>query len=314
MVYGGSGINGLRRPVVLGVMLGMLEVLAPAAGAGPGVPCRVTNLMTGSVFTGSGANLQSAINAASSGARLRIRGVCVGNYTIAKSLRLVGVATAAYPVPTLDGNATDAVLRVSAGSLFLRDLTITGGAARWLGYNGSDRGGGINNLGGHLTLTGTTSVTANTSPGLGGGIYNAAGGVMRLMGTASVSGNTAPNGSGGGIENSGALAMRGSSSVTGNTAGHALGGGIFNLGTLSLRGSSSVSGNTAPKYGGGIFNVGILTLGRASSVTGNTATEGGGILNDKANGGVFNVCSSWTGAMSPNAPDDPPDDPNILAC
>ncbi|MGH4000623.1 MAG: choice-of-anchor Q domain-containing protein, partial [Pseudonocardiaceae bacterium] len=109
--------------------------------------------------------------------------------------------------------------------------------------------------------------------------------------SSTVSGNTADLG-GGGIENSGTLALERLSTVSGNT-GRGLGGGIQNLGTLALN-SSTVSGNTAsqttilgtrvPGSGGGIFAGSIrnyrstLTL-TDSSVTGNSADDyGGGIF------------------------------------
>ena len=81
-------------------------------------------------------------------------------------------------------------------------------------------------------------------------------------------------------------------------------------GTIALNGTASVSGNAAQEgSGGGIYNQFNLTLKSSSSVSGNTAfVDGGGILNE---GGTLDACDSsgvdeWTGAISPNDPDDPP--------
>ena len=66
--------------------------------------------------------------------------------------------------------------------------------------------------------------------------------------------------------------------------------------------------NYAKYFGGGIYSDwGLLTLNGSSSVTGNS-TEGGfggGIYTEGAMG-TFSACTTWTGALSPNSPDDPP--------
>jgi hypothetical protein len=169
-------------------------------------------------------------------------------------------------------------------------------------------GGGIENFG-TLILNGSSSVSRNTTPHGSGGIGSNSGGTITMNGSSSVSGNTTRF-TGGGIFNriGSILTLRSSSSVRGNTTA-STGGGISNAGTLILNGSSSVRGNRTGRAGGGIFNdVGsILTLRSSSSVRGNTASTGGGI----SNRGTLNGCDStgadeWTGAISPNTPEDPP--------
>lgn len=382
-------IHKLRVAAIGFVVALMLAVLAPVAGAVP-APCRVTNLSTMGVYTGTGSNLQTAIDAAQRGTKLRVRGVCVGNFTIDRNLRLIGLPTSAYPTPTLNGNAAGTVLTVDASTVVqLKDLTITNGATPpddpalgggiinqgTLILRGSSsvtatkRGRGIFNYG-VLTMNGSSSVSGNTATVYSAGIVNW-GGTLMLNGSSSVSGNTGQGilnesgtitmndsssvsgnnsgvyGEGGGIYlGDGALTMNDSSSVSGNTASFgggidswgivvlndsssvsgniartpsedgAFAGGIWNGGTLNMNDSSSVSGNIVSNAyrsgGGGIYGGGTTILNGSASVTGNTASShGGGIVGnvDACNGpGSF-----WTGAISPNNPDDPPT-PTLIAC
>ncbi|MBN1427182.1 MAG: CSLREA domain-containing protein, partial [Anaerolineae bacterium] len=82
-------------------------------------------------------------------------------------------------------------------------------------------------------------------------------------------------GSGGGIYNSGILAIN-NSTLSDNSAFNA-GGGIFNTGTLIVT-NSTFSGNSASS-GGGIYNRGTLTVIN-STISGNTSNSGGGIYRD----------------------------------
>jgi len=90
----------------------------------------------------------------------------------------------------------------------------------------------------------------------------------------------ATTGDGGGIRNSGTLALT-NSAVTGNTALYGRGGGIWNAGTVRVS-HSTVSGNEADSEGGGIFNqlAATLTLTNTSVSFNNAGTGGGGILNE----------------------------------
>jgi len=82
----------------------------------------------------------------------------------------------------------------------------------------------------------------------------------------------AANGNGGGINNTGELALT-HTTVSSNRSGSD-GGGIWNQGTLTLT-ECGVTGNTAASSGGGIENFGFTELNR-STVSGNTAMDGGG--------------------------------------
>jgi fibronectin-binding autotransporter adhesin len=263
--------------VALVLSSAMAVGLGAAAHAAPGPRCRVTNLRTGAVSTGRGLNLQASIEAARRGDALRVRGVCAGTFTIGRDLDLIGHATPAYPLPTLDGNSAGTVLTISAGSVGVRNIAITGGAAGASGY-----GGGIRNAG-TLRLTGWTSVFANQA-GFGGGIYNVNVAVLRLGGRARISGNVAVV-DGGGIYNDGRVFLNANARLAKNTAG-TRGGGIYVRGLVVMGGDSSIRGNLAGSSGGGVllWEEASLVMNDASVVSHNRAVIGGG-----SGGGILSI-------------------------
>ena len=112
--------------------------LLPAAPATASSRCRVENLDTGVTRQA----LQRAVDDASAGNRLSVRGTCVGSTLINKDLRISGIETATSGPPTLDGAGQGRVVTVGSpdythGSVVLTDLTITGRRSR--------NGGGIRN-------------------------------------------------------------------------------------------------------------------------------------------------------------------------
>jgi hypothetical protein len=83
------------------------------------LPCDVQNQTTATHYYGTGANLQTAINSASRGDTLQVRGTCIGNFTIANtSLSLVGLGT--LPEAMLNGNSSGTVVSVVAAQLVRR--------------------------------------------------------------------------------------------------------------------------------------------------------------------------------------------------
>ena len=203
---------------------------------------------------------------------------------------------------TIDGTGAVRVFEVDGpgGNLSLRDVTITGGSA--------DIGGGIENVGGAVTLN-HSRVTRNTATQAGGGIASATfdpSSVATLtLNRSQVTRNSQtlapnPNGQGGGLGGGGILSILGTvtlskSAVDRNTAQGLVGGGIASGDYINFSGTSSfltldkseVDNNTAPNAGGGgIQNL----LGTAridkSEVDGNTALNGGGISSGPGNGGA----------------------------
>lgn len=240
--------------------------------------CSVTNVSSSAPMV---SDLQVAIREASPGDELRISGVCVGGFTIDKSLLLVGVPTYKTPEATLDGGGTSRVLRVDGYRgmpLVLSDLGITNGQARYVG-------GGIWNRAATVSLVDETSVYGNVATYEGGGIYNLQHGSVELGGSASVSRNVAS--SCGGISNYGRVTMSGDSTVehnladarTGDQFNGGKGGGLCNLGTTIVTGSASISDNDAVGGGGGIWNDfdGVVELREFAMIGYNRAPWGGGV-------------------------------------
>jgi hypothetical protein len=278
--------------------------------------CRVRSTWTGREYFGNGRNLQTAINAATHplDTTLKVRGTCVGSFTIVgKSLTLAGPTTGTGSAILDGGGAGNAVLYLSDGEITLNHLTITGGSNGGIFNseatlslqnasvhgNTAISGAGIVNRTGLVTLQ-KSSIRDNTATGSGGGIFNMQGGQVVLR-SSSVTGNTG-DGDGGGIWNHLGYVTLHDSSVTDNTASSGYGGGIDNtFGSLTLR-SSSVTGNHAALAGGGISNSNKLTLLGATLVSGNTAeSHGGGIVNGTGGTVRLGGSSSITGNSADTA-------------
>ncbi len=282
--------------------------------------------------------LQGAVATATAGDSLEVYGTCHGTTSIGKNLDIIGQSAPAFGPPTLTGDRIGLVITVTAGSVRIINLTVTGGRAPSDpvsdGHGATTgSGGAINNYGtlsiidagitgnsaydagaagienfGTLELWGSTSVSGNNGY-IGGAIAND-GGTVTLNDTSSVSGNAAPVG--GGIDNiSGTVTLNDTSSVTDNTAGGRCGGGggVMNAGALTLNDASTISGNAAEcAPGGGVDNAGgTVTLNDSSSITNNRAgtvlaAVGGGIYND--HGTLVNCVAGAGGNVSGNTPDD----------
>jgi hypothetical protein len=314
----------IRKPrrrgflAAVGLALAMLPVLAQGVDASPN-RCWAKNLTQG---TPPRSHLQGVIDAARAGDRIKVKQVCVGHFRIGKQLTLVGEGTPRVPVPVLRTNGAGRVLLVKA-RVTLTNLKITGGAVDRGGgiWNASSTlilnrssvrgneaalfGGGIVNDGGTVVLNGASAVTGNETDGFGGGIVND-GGTVVLKGASTVRLNSATSYGGGIINLGGTVVLSGSSSVDRNSAD--FGGGIYNEDGSAIRmnGSASIRENTAGE-GGGVYNDdGIVTLRNTSSVTANTATVGGGIRFGRVRACDGTGADEWTGAISPNTPNDPP--------
>jgi hypothetical protein len=285
------------------------------------------------VVTAAGAQygtLQEAVNAASPGDTLEVTGTCYGDTSITKNVSVVGKSGKA----TLNGGNSSqhpgSVIFVREATVNILRLVITGG------YNSecvvppercenspkgeytsetAEKGGGIENLRGEVTLSHST-VSANVAapsqynPSVhtfgGGGIYNEEGSLTLIHST--VSGNEGL-GKGGGINNEAGTLTLTDSTVSGNATrgsergiGGSLcnpGGGIFNNGGgVVTIAHSTVSDNQAGGElcgGGGIYNEGSVKLSR-SVVESNVGNGlGGGITNPREDSSVILDHSSLSG-------------------
>ena len=284
-----------RRVAALGatVLLAATVLVTPVAAAKP--TCLVENVGSHMSFR----SLQPAVQAAPSGAELRIKGTCVGNATIVKDLEIRGKSNGGFGPATLDGAGTGRVLTIRGGvTVTLDGLIVTNGNAPFgagiatvvdggnPGLNvvtvidsvirdnsATDYGGGVANDHGVVTLI-DTAVRENSAV-FGGGIHNSRDqGDLSLIGTSSISGNVA-SGNGGGIyaDTHGNVGLYNESSVHDNYAG-SNGGGIYvGDSVVRLNDGSSVHSNTAGVSGGGVFIAAMFAVFQLlddSSVSGNS--------------------------------------------
>jgi hypothetical protein len=266
----------------LALAFGVLVVSAPTAVGGP-PSCAVSNTRTHKGYS----SLQGAVSGAKAGDTLEVKGTCVGNTSVDRSITLKGVATKAFPgTPTLDGNEQGTVITIAAGTTTtIRNLAITNGKT-------SGFGGGIA-AGPGSSLTLISSTVSENSAGSSGGIDSDGGNVTLIDST--VSNNTA----------AGATNCQDLGSCA---------GGIWNFGGKLTLIDSTVSGNTATRRGGGIVNqtpsggsAAVLTLSGTTSITDNhaisdpTVNLGGGIW--IRGGATVSATGDWTGSISGNTPD-----------
>jgi hypothetical protein len=284
-------------------------------------------------------SLQEAIEAASAGDTLRVKGTCEGA-GISKSLTIEGRGRATLTGDSAVGDGLMATITGIRGrevftgygaQLTINDSTITG----ILNYDGEvtlnhstvtgNSGVGIttgestftlndstvsgNSFSGIRASDSTVTLNHSTVSGNGGGINAYFTGIT--LNDSTVSRNTAAR-EGGGISGQVFDVTLNDSTITGNTASGD-GGGISTSNEwdrVILNGSSAVSRNTAAGDGGGIYDVGVVTLNSSSSVSRNTASaHGGGIYLAKAYPqpysplGEVHYGPDWSGTVSRNIPD-----------
>jgi predicted outer membrane repeat protein len=204
------------------------------------------------------------------------------------------------------------VLELFAELIVSSNLTITGGGAATTIIDGNkdlrtNLGVIIINVGSTVTISAATIRNGARRDG-GGGIANS--GALALV-NSTVSGNRSVNsesgGRGGGIRNDGTLTVT-NSTVSGNLSdgdNASLGGGIYNTGTaITTVNTSTISGNSADSGGGGIYAVGTLTLTN-STVSGNNAGGFGGGIYNLSTASLFNVTitnntANLTGSLPSN--------------
>ncbi len=247
----------------------------------------------------------------------RVFNVTAGNVTLSD----LTVAGGGLSGPVVNGGG----IINAAGTLLLRDVTVTGNSVSNTS-GGIPAGGGVFNQSGTLQIV-DSRISANTAAvtpkggGIpeGGGVANETGSVTITR--SSITGNTAsiaePGGApaGAGVESSGGMLTILDSTVSANTntgGSVAQGGGIAAFNTTTVIGGTTVSGNTASEVGagtigegGGIFQFrGSLAL-LNSTIAANSAAgefaEGGGLEARETNVGITNATIAANAASGPKA-------------
>lgn len=296
--------------VALSTCLLLVGLVAPAAGRTV-VDCD------------AGDDLQVAIDGATSGDRIVIQGMCVGNYTAGDpSLRLtlqgrgdraeLSGATSSEHVLEVRGDIHVKNLTISGGfdgihTLGTRNLTVIDSTIRGASRDGirNDHGSLTmrrsvvrDNLNDGLSALGydncgsTVDISSSTFRGNGGhGIFNRA---SMTVTHSTITGNDRA-----GIHNdrppcAGDALSVARSTITGNS-GHGIRNDCVGCGVVATVRGSTISGNVTAGVGGGITNAGTFTL-VSSQVTANTASDGGGIHNV----GTITIKNSTIADNSPN--------------
>lgn len=271
----------LIAAIVAVALIGGIDAV-PAVGASPRA-CQIRNVNTGQTYQ----RLQRAVDAARSGHRLAVRGLCRGSTVIGKRLAIKGVRKGRSGQPSLSGVGKFRVLTIAPGArVTLRGLVVLRGKsvvpARTSARN-VQVAGRLNGFGGAILNRGSLtlidvqvrrSTAGRGGRGGGGGIYNT--GTLILRGATRIRGNFAP--SGGGVDNRGTMQMNGSSAILANSADR--GGGVANSGSLTMNGSSRISRNGAASDGG-VTNTGRLVMNDRTTISSNSGGFDGGA------GGVF---------------------------
>ncbi len=181
---------------------------------------------------------------------------------------------------TINGNMNSRILTINTATVFINDLTFTGGTGA--GALNTGRGGAIYNAGG-TTVISNTVITGNTGAN-GGALNNASTGSPAVPGNLTlincvVSNNTSTS-SGGGIQNfSTSTLIIESSTFMGNTSGGTTGGGGGQLNGIVRITNSTFANNNAPGgSGGGIQSNGTNQIITNSTFSNNTSTNNGGGL------------------------------------
>ncbi|MFN6486352.1 MULTISPECIES: hypothetical protein [unclassified Nostoc] len=184
---------------------------------------------------------------------------------------------------TITDNSASRVFDITSGATAtINGLTITNSFNTFNDYNIGVIGGGAISNEGVLSLSNSIITGNAVNGGDGGGIYNSG---TLAVNYSTISDNYSydnanSTGNGGGIYNSGTLTLN-YSRITNNSAiGDSFrdnfsrsGGGIYNSGTLTINGSN-ISNNNSGYSGGGIENTGSLTV-NYSNITDNAAIGGG---------------------------------------
>jgi len=256
------------------------------------------------VQAGDVAGVKAAISAAASGVPTSIELTADIKFSTAADAitvpadKVVMFTSASLPgAPfSIDADGRGRVVSVAAGgTLYLKDITITGGDVA-----GSQYGGGVDNAG-TLILNSGAVVSGNKAYSYGGGIHNT--GTLIMNAGSEVSGNEATQ-MGGGVASRtvGSEFTMNGGAISGNKANYNGGGGVYNVNGVFTMNGGAISGNSTVDgyFGGGVYNNGTFNMRQDGvvppSITGNRAGEGGGVYNSNI-AAVFNF---YGGTISNN--------------
>ena len=210
-----------------------------------------------------------------------------------KTIRIQGAGQSSTFL-TAAGVASGSVLRVAGGSLFLSDVTVSGGKSAF--------GAGIHIFDGGSATLDSVVVTDNIADSSGTSDQSHGGGIL-VSGGQLVLNNSHVNGNASRGNGAGQSGFGGGIAVNSTAAGES--------GLVTVTGTSEINGNTAD-FGGGISLLrSTLVLQDNAQVMDNTATVGtsGGIGNDA---GVIDI--SGNAVVTGNQPDNCQQDNGGTGC
>jgi PA domain len=322
--------HSLPALALLGLVAGLLGI-GSTASAAPAT-CEVDNSTTLATYS----SLQAAIDAASAGNTLEVKGICVGTFTVTKNLRIKGGSP---NVSILDGGGAGSTLTVNPSvAVTVNRLTIQNGASPLNGHfvAGAQNVPWVNVGGAQLPPTSGTEDYVFVGRACNGDTLSAnPSGKVALIrrGTcffsdkaanAAAAGATAAvivnNQTGAfpqatrlvnpvsipvvGISGAAGTAMGASGQLTwtdwtqnGFYAQGCGGGGICNSGTLALV-DSVLTGNSGTAGGGVLQKSGTLTLAGSTSFSSNRGTFGGGIGHPAGTVNAADGTSTYTDPIS----------------
>lgn len=301
-------------PFILPLILLLSYILAlPSARA---MACQVP---------GDHASIQSAVNDFSCDTIEIGAGTFNENIAIAREIVISGSGTG---MTTVNGGGANSVFDISAAIIVrLENMTIANGEdvfgggvkivdstvmmdnVHILNNIANQRGGGVYNESGHVTIYNSV-ISSNETEGVsGGGVYQEnitatltisntsitenmaatdGGGIFNLNGHVQVTSSTLQDNNalrwGGGFTNNNGQATIQSSQILSNTA-VSRGGAINNSGTLTVSNSAlnhnhAISLTVMAGEGGGIYNIGTAVIDNSSLAHNNTFFDGGGLWNN----------------------------------
>jgi hypothetical protein len=299
---------GVKLVVAAAALLAAMPSMSAAADLPPCADGRIVNYgalslsdcaITGNATTGPGGGIENY-------GTLQLTNVLISDNHGESGGGIYNEGDLTLTNVVIRGNAADGTgggIFNYRGAVFMHDVTIAGNSS-------GSGGGGLANLAGGSAIGVNVSVIANTAvAGDGGGILNDSSLCLtqgddfnacfdRPVGGNSLLRDNHAGGNGGGIANTGSLAI-GDSTVDRNRSEGGNGGGVWNGGGTTQLADVTISRNTTTGNGGGLFNGGFGSVCCAAIGTDYAfnltiaANYAGG-----SGGGVFTNDLAYTGLAS----------------